>query len=68
VKPGECGWLVPSGSVDALADAMRQVLNTPISELERMGKIGAERVAKLHDAKVEAGRLMELFEKYSQVW
>ena len=29
VEPGACGWLVPAGSVDALARAMREALPAP---------------------------------------
>ncbi|QZZ20081.1 glycosyltransferase [Leptothermofonsia sichuanensis E412] len=62
VEPGKCGWLVPSGSVDALANAMRMALQTPVEELERMGKNGAELVARYHDAATEAQKLVELFQ------
>jgi glycosyltransferase involved in cell wall biosynthesis len=61
VESGSCGWLVPAGSVDALADAMRSVLRTPIDQLEKMGKLGAKRVADNHNAVREASRLAALF-------
>ncbi len=64
VEPGVCGWLVPSGSVTALAAAMRQVLQTPLAELEEMGRAGAERVTQFHSASVEAVRLAQLFWRY----
>jgi colanic acid/amylovoran biosynthesis glycosyltransferase len=60
VRPGENGWLIPAGSVAALADAMAEVLTTPVSELERMGRSGAARVADRHDATAEAGKLLAL--------
>ena len=44
VVPGVCGWLVPAGSVEALAEAMRDVLLAPVHELERLGRAGAARV------------------------
>ena len=60
VQPGVNGWLVPAGSVEALAEAMREVLERQPGDLERMGRAGAARVARYHDASVEAGRLADL--------
>ncbi|NEQ53372.1 MAG: glycosyltransferase family 4 protein [Leptolyngbya sp. SIO3F4] len=56
-----CGWLIPSGSVDALVEAMAQVIHTPVEVLATMGQAGAERVAREHDAAVEAKKLVSLF-------
>lgn len=61
VEPGACGWLVPAGSVDALAGAMREALSSPVEELARMGREGARRVAERHDARIEARKLSGLF-------
>ena len=61
VEPGLCGWLVPAGSVDALARAMREALSSPVEELARMGREGARRVAQEHDARIEARKLSALF-------
>ncbi|MBR8828138.1 MAG: glycosyltransferase [Gomphosphaeria aponina SAG 52.96 = DSM 107014] len=61
VESGVCGWLVPSGSVEALSTAMKTVLELPVAKLEQMGIIGAERVAKDHDVAVEAQKLAKLF-------
>lgn len=61
VEPGVCGWLVPAGSVSHLADAMRTVLKLSPDELSPMGKIGVERVARDHNAALEAGKLAQLF-------
>jgi glycosyltransferase involved in cell wall biosynthesis len=61
VEPGACGWLVPAGSVEDLAEAMREALATPIADLERMGREGARRVAERHNALTEAGKLSALF-------
>jgi glycosyltransferase involved in cell wall biosynthesis len=66
VEPGQCGWLVPSGSTQALANAMRMALQTPLEELERMGKHGSELVAKYHNVVTEAQKLVELFQTYSE--
>ncbi|GAB4461984.1 MAG: glycosyltransferase [Elainellaceae cyanobacterium] len=65
VEPGVCGWLVPSGSAAALAAAMRRILQTPLAELERMGRAGAKQVAQFHSASLEAAHLAELFRRYS---
>lgn len=64
VEPKVCGWLVPSGSVTALAAAMRQILQTPLAELEEMGRAGAARVTQFHSASTEAARLAQLFRCY----
>jgi len=61
VASGINGWLVPAGSVDQLADALRQALETPRERLAVMGQEGAKRVAALHDATREAAKLAELF-------
>lgn len=66
VEPGQCGWLVPSGSTQALANAMRIALQTPLEELERMGKHGSELVANHHNVVIEAQKLVELFQTYSE--
>jgi len=57
----ECGWLVPAGAVEPLANAMEAVLNASPATLTTMGKTGALRVAEMHDAATEAGRLAILF-------
>ena len=57
VEPGTCGWLVPPGSVEALADAMSAALSTSPAELTRMGRLGASRVADHHNATAEAAKL-----------
>lgn len=66
VEPGVCGWLVPSGSVEALTVAMRAALLLPVEKLEQMGKVGAERVAQHHNAAVEARKLAMLFKSNIQ--
>ncbi len=60
VEPGVSGWLVPPGSAEALASAIRDLLDTPLDELERMGKQGAERVAERHNIAIEARKLRDL--------
>jgi len=63
VENGVNGWLIPAGSVDALAEALRQVLQAPLERLEQMGKAGAVRAGAMHDAKAEAAKLAALFQK-----
>ncbi len=61
VEPGVTGWLVPAGSVDALARAMRAALQASPAQLEEMGRAGAALVARQHDAEQEARKLAALF-------
>ncbi len=61
VEPGTCGWLVPPGSLEALTEAMRTALQTPVEKLEQMGRVGAERVAQQHNAAIEGSKLAALF-------
>jgi glycosyltransferase involved in cell wall biosynthesis len=60
VHEGVCGWLVPAGSIEDLAEAMRDALTAEPSRLEAMGRAGASRVTERHDAKIEAGKLADL--------
>jgi glycosyltransferase involved in cell wall biosynthesis len=62
VKHGNCGWLVPPASVDALTSVMRTALQTSVAELEQMGKAGVALVAQQHDVAVEASKLAALFQ------
>jgi len=66
IQPNRSGWLVPAGSVDALAIAMRQILNLPLEEIADMGKIGSEMVIKEHNATEEAKKLVKLFQSQIQ--
>jgi glycosyltransferase involved in cell wall biosynthesis len=61
VVPGESGWLVPAGDVDALAAAMRTALEAEPAVLDELGRRGAERVRARHDARGEAATLARLF-------
>mgnify|MGYP004499057923 CR=1 FL=1 len=46
----ECGWLIPAGSIERLADAMEQVLAADPVRLREMGEVGRQRVLAQHDA------------------
>lgn len=58
---GQCGWLIPAGSVDALVEAMESVIETPVDRLAKMGAVGCHRVAERHDADVNGRQLVDLF-------
>lgn len=53
-----CGWLVPAGSVEALAAAMEAAIDAPDTTITAMGQEGRRRVAALHDAAVNARALV----------
>lgn len=61
VRPGESGWLLAAGDVDALASAMEEILSTPVAHLEAMGEAGHQRVLERHSVDVEAAKLAQLF-------
>jgi colanic acid/amylovoran biosynthesis glycosyltransferase len=61
VQPGVNGWLVPAGDIDALAEAIKACLQTPVAELASMGAAARERVRARHHADVEAAKLARLF-------
>jgi colanic acid/amylovoran biosynthesis glycosyltransferase len=46
----ECGWLIPPGSENALVEAMKAALHTPLDELAAKAAVGRERVRRMHSA------------------
>ena len=62
VIPGENGWLIPAGSIDALADAMEDALATPLERLNEMGKNAFERARELHSADQNVLQLAQLID------
>jgi colanic acid/amylovoran biosynthesis glycosyltransferase len=58
-----CGWIVPAGSVNALADAMRAALDSSPEMLSAMGAEGRRRSEARHDVEVSAAQLNALFQK-----
>ncbi|MEM9188878.1 MAG: glycosyltransferase [Myxococcota bacterium] len=60
VEPEACGWLVPAGSVDALVEAMDQVLGADQATLSKMGAEGQRRVREMHDVRKNAAGLHAL--------
>ncbi|HUQ38277.1 MAG TPA: glycosyltransferase [Aestuariivirga sp.] len=62
VTPGETGWLVPAGDVEALARGIGEVLLLPPKALGNLGKRGRQRVLIDHNVVTEAAKLLRLFE------
>ncbi|MGC3971370.1 MAG: glycosyltransferase family 4 protein [Pirellulales bacterium] len=60
VADGVCGRLVPAGAVEALADAMDEVLLAPVEQLAAWGAEGSHRTRERHCADDEAARLARL--------
>ena len=60
VIPGQTGWLVPAGDVDALADALDDALAQPDAALQSMAATGYDRVRARHFVDTEAARLAGL--------
>lgn len=54
------GWLIPAGSVPALADAMKAALGAEPGELAAMAAHGRQRVCRLHDIDDNAAQLAAL--------
>jgi colanic acid/amylovoran biosynthesis glycosyltransferase len=57
-----CGWIVPAGNVERLANAMAEVLAADPARLRAMGEVGRTRVLEMHDADRNAMQLGELFD------
>lgn len=54
----ETGWLVPAGSIDHIAVAIKSVLDTPLAQLEEMASLGRQRVIAQHDVTKEVKKLI----------
>lgn len=63
VIDGECGWLVPAGDAETLADAMAEALSAPAERMRLMGSEARRRALLRHDALTEAKKLKALFEE-----
>jgi colanic acid/amylovoran biosynthesis glycosyltransferase len=63
IHPGEHGWLVPAGDVEALTSAMQTCLDTPSDAIARMGDAARARVIERHDIDKEVGKLIDLFRR-----
>jgi colanic acid/amylovoran biosynthesis glycosyltransferase len=60
IEPGINGWLVPTGALEPLVNAMAEALTANPTELDRMGRAGAAKVAEQYDVLVEAKKLASL--------
>ena len=60
----DCGWLIPSGSVDSLADALKSAIQSSSEELSAMGAIGRSRILKFHNSKRNGAYLLSLIKKF----
>lgn len=54
------GWLVPAGSADALAAALREAIEASDERMAQMGADGAKRVRVLHDLREQGAQLEQL--------
>jgi colanic acid/amylovoran biosynthesis glycosyltransferase len=61
VTPGEHGWLIPAGDIDALVNALSELLESPTNILQNMGQAAQARVICRHNIDVEAEKLRRLF-------
>jgi colanic acid/amylovoran biosynthesis glycosyltransferase len=61
VIDGVNGWLIPAGDVQALADAMRNVLQHDDGRLAALGARAHERAKSRHSIDTEAGKLAAHF-------
>jgi glycosyltransferase involved in cell wall biosynthesis len=61
VENGESGWLIPPGSVEQLADALKAASECPPERLHKMGERGRARVLELHHPVRQAEQLKALF-------
>lgn len=61
VQPGSTGWLVPSGSVAALAEAMQACLLASPDRLREMGEAAHARAVSRHQIDAEAAKLVSHF-------
>ncbi|NJL21689.1 MAG: glycosyltransferase family 4 protein, partial [Leptolyngbyaceae cyanobacterium SM1_3_5] len=58
----DCGWLIPAGAIEPLAEAMRSALLASPEKLAAMGKAGRDRAIAEHSITVEAAKLAALFQ------
>jgi colanic acid/amylovoran biosynthesis glycosyltransferase len=60
VENGESGWLIPPGSVEHLAGALKAVGECPPEKLQAMGERGRQRVLEMHHPERQAEQLKAL--------
>ena len=60
---GQCGWLIPAGSVEALTEAMISALAATPETIAAKGAIGRQRVLEFHDAARNGAALVALLQR-----
>jgi colanic acid/amylovoran biosynthesis glycosyltransferase len=60
-----CGWMIPAGSIDHIATAIKSALQASPSTLAKMGKEGRKRIEAEHNLKTIAPVLYNQFIKVS---
>ncbi|MEO1493032.1 MAG: glycosyltransferase family 4 protein [Pseudomonadota bacterium] len=58
-----CGWIIPAGDVDALGQALLEVIEAPPETLAARGSEGRARIVAEHDLNASARQLTALFAK-----
>lgn len=61
VVHGHNGWMVPAGAVDALCDALREVVQADPTRLDAMGQAGMRTVRVQHAVATEVAKLETRF-------
>ena len=61
VRPGETGWLVPPGDVDALAGALRKALSLTPRERERMAQAAIAHTRAEYDVRLMCERTLAVY-------
>lgn len=56
-----CGFLLPAGSAEAIAEGLQTVLETDADILAAMGEVGRQRVRRYHDVDRNTAALAALF-------
>lgn len=67
VIPGEVGWLVPAGDVEALSTSIESCLLAPADEMRRMGTAAYLRARSRHSIGSEAAKLTALFRRSTSI-
>jgi glycosyltransferase involved in cell wall biosynthesis len=61
-----CGWLFQPGDVDAIAQALREVMRASPEQRAAMGAEGRRRVEERHDMRKSARLLVQAFEETAE--
>ncbi len=65
IRPGQTGWLVPTGDAPALAQAVMEALGDP-AEARRRAKAGWDLVGREFDSQKNYGQLKICLERLAQ--